>query len=79
MGKYVVIWFLKCNCVRVFSVSEIIIQQNSFYVLYMLLGYDMVQFIGLSVAVILVIEYRHLSVTLRVAFGVICNSCVEHV
>jgi hypothetical protein len=49
MGKYVVIWFLKCKCIRVFSVSEMIIQQNSFYVLCMLLGYDMVQFLGLLV------------------------------
>lgn len=46
MGKYVVIWFVKRNCIRIFSVSEMIIQKNGFCVLYMLLGYNMVQFVG---------------------------------
>ena len=46
MGKYVLIWFVKHNCIRVFSVSELIIQKNSFYVLSVLLGYDLVQFLG---------------------------------
>jgi len=47
MGKYVVIWFVKYNCIRLFSVVGMIIQKNSFCVLYMLLHYDMVQFLGL--------------------------------
>ena len=46
MRKYVVIWFVKHNCIRVFSVSEMIIQKNSFYVLCMLLSYNMVQLLG---------------------------------
>jgi hypothetical protein len=32
----------------------------------------------ISVAVVSVTEYRHLSVTFIVVFGIICNACVEH-
>jgi len=49
MGKCVVIWCVKCNCISVFSCNEMIIQKKSLYVLYMLLDYDMVQFLGLLV------------------------------
>jgi hypothetical protein len=44
----VLVWFVKCSCIRVFSANEMIIRKNSFCVLYMLFGCDTVQFLGMS-------------------------------
>jgi hypothetical protein len=82
----VLVRFLKHNCIRVFSVNEMIIQKNSFYVLYMLLSFDVVQFLGMLFLCKLytvlyfcgsILTHRIYAFVCNVVFGVICNACLE--